>query len=1164
MKKKIMKFLSLVLVVIMVAVGSVFYKNKSTIYINHVLKQEAYSYLPDEAKEYVKKVYEDTGEVVLTEKSKKENMPYLNPKYIEYLELDEEERKEFDLVPDTFILDYSTSQTYTNFDFPSSYDLRNQNGNNFVSPIKNQGTTSICWAFASIENVETLYMKNNNQPYSDITPNFSIRQMDYITSTNYDSSSSTSYLAIKGSWSSGMCTYSSGCSWTSWNNPDNGSHELDKGGNFYTSSIAMANGITLTDESIMPWHEKKQPVLVNDIYGYDKSLYEVNSTIQMPTINIDHASEELINSYVGAIKYYMLQYGGPFIGTYSPKSTCGFENVDGLKVLKTDDCVNNTNNKDLGHAMQIIGWDDEYEYTYCESGTNHKSVNNNGTCNSGELTTGKGAWILRNSWGTENAEAQEYSYVYLTYDSTRLSVGFTTSISDMQNRTWDNNYHSNPWIERNIINGMASVESQTKEFNTHNNNSEKIEKIKFLTSSFNGEYSISILTENKNYNNIEVITTDEVGIYTIDLSSKNIVLNDTSFSIKIEGKDDSQFINDSISVFTSNVNNELSIETEFISGIKTYEDPKDRPSEDNVAFVSSYGDITLKFKHYLKNVPDYKKITYKVLRNGVDYSNYFFKDYYLLSSNMVYIDGTVTSSVVASEETTTDIEVCGKVYTFQILYDNEVIESFPLKRICRNWDGETTDFTTSKINFHKNDGSGYFSTITENDTTILNIMKSDGTGNIYIPNKKEFFLYDRYIKSWNTKPDGTGVNYTDNDYLVYKDMDLYAQWSDPKTEEHKYNIKWNCSVNTCNEGAIKIVNATFNKEIIMPYNFFTNVTSGQEFIYWAFDQDSDQYYYEEEKVINLTKYGFESPYNNEEWEYLYPVWSDSYNTVVFDANNGSGTMKEIKMVKDKSSRLKYNLFEREGYSFTGWNTKADGTGISYADGENVSLTEDTTLYAQWGEKSLVISFNANGGTGTINQQQVSYNTSTKLSKNTFEKNGYTFKEWNTKADGTGTSYADEQMIALTDNMTLYAIWVKSFDYTINNYDVDETNKYISKIMVNTEINNFTSNFTLGYGYGIEVDYKEINDKKLLYTGGKTRITHGLDLYKEYTNIVIGDINGDGAINSADLLKIRQHLLGINILSGAYFLSSDINYDNTINSADLLRIRQHLLGVKPIE
>ena len=167
------------------------------------------------------------------------------------------------------------------------------------------------------------------------------------------------------------------------------------------------------------------------------------------------------------------------------------------------------------------------------------------------------------------------------------------------------------------------------------------------------------------------------------------------------------------------------------------------------------------------------------------------------------------------------------------------------------------------------------------------------------------------------------------------------------------------------------------------------------------------------------------------------------------------------------------------------------------------------------------------------------------------------------------TYTTKYKVYINDNYTEYfgqkTLTIEDeVSYIINKYDVDETNKYISKIMVNTEVNNFTSNIILGYGYGIDVDTKTINNKQLLYTGGKTRITHGLDLYREYTNIVIGDINGDGTINSADLLKIRQHLLGTNILTGAYFLSSDINYDSTINSADLLRVRQHLLGTKPIE
>ena len=397
MKKKKKIFLLVALVMTTVFVGGLLFKNNSKQSISTILSKRSYAYLPKEAKEYIEKVYEETGEVILTEKNKEDNKPYLNPDYIEYLELSEKEKENIDLIPDAYILDYSVNQTYGGSELPSTFDLRNRNGHNFVSPIKNQGSTSICWAFASIENVETLYMKNNNQSYSDLVPKFSIRQMDYITSSD-------SYLAIKGNWSSGVCTYSSGCSWTYWENANNGSHELDKGGNFFTSSIAMANGITLTDESVMPWHEEKKPALLNDIYGYDKSLYEVNSTIQMPTINKDYASEEVINSYVNDVKTYMMEYGGPFVGTYSPKSTCGFQNTDGSKVLKTDDCVSNTNNKDLGHAMQIIGWDDEYEYSYCESGTTHKSVNSNGTCSSGELTTGKGAWILRNSWGEYSEE----------------------------------------------------------------------------------------------------------------------------------------------------------------------------------------------------------------------------------------------------------------------------------------------------------------------------------------------------------------------------------------------------------------------------------------------------------------------------------------------------------------------------------------------------------------------------------------------------------------------------------------------------------------------------------------------------------------------------------------------------------------------------------------
>lgn len=131
-------------------------------------------------------------------------------------------------------------------------------------------------------------------------------------------------------------------------------------------------------------------------------------------------------------------------------------------------------------------------------------------------------------------------------------------------------------------------------------------------------------------------------------------------------------------------------------------------------------------------------------------------------------------------------------------------------------------------------------------------------------------------------------------------------------------------------------------------------------------------------------------------------------------------------------------------------------------------------------------------------------------------------------------------------------------YIINNYDVDETGNYINKIMVDTDVNSFISNITLGSEYRVEVDTKTVDNKQLLYTGGKTRIMKGLNLYKEYTNIVVGDLNGDGKVNSGDLLQMRKYLLEEVNLTGAYKQAGIIESNNDIKSLDLLRLRQYLL------
>ena len=156
--------------------------------------------------------------------------------------------------------------------------------------------------------------------------------------------------------------------------------------------------------------------------------------------------------------------------------------------------------------------------------------------------------------------------------------------------------------------------------------------------------------------------------------------------------------------------------------------------------------------------------------------------------------------------------------------------------------------------------------------------------------------------------------------------------------------------------------------------------------------------------------------------YLDSVWGGAANiTVYFDANGSEETMPTWTGKPNTSFNLPKNTFTREGYTFTGWNTAADGTGRSYADEEPVSFDADTTLYAQW-TVDPVITFVANDGEGTMGTQTVKPNEATALTANTFTRADYDFTGWNTAKDGTGTAYGDKANITTNENVTLYAQW----------------------------------------------------------------------------------------------------------------------------------------------
>ena len=166
---------------------------------------------------------------------------------------------------------------------------------------------------------------------------------------------------------------------------------------------------------------------------------------------------------------------------------------------------------------------------------------------------------------------------------------------------------------------------------------------------------------------------------------------------------------------------------------------------------------------------------------------------------------------------------------------------------------------------------------------------------------------------------------------------------------------------------------------------------------------------------------------------IYVDWKANAYTVKYNGNgNTGGSTAGSSHTYDTAKGLTANGYTRTGYTFKNWNTKADGSGTSYADKASVKNLSSSngatvTLYAQWTANKYTVTYNANGGTGTMANQELTYDKAAPLNANTFKRTGYRFNGWNTKADGTGTSYADKASVKnLTANsggtVTLYAKW----------------------------------------------------------------------------------------------------------------------------------------------
>ena len=138
--------------------------------------------------------------------------------------------------------------------------------------------------------------------------------------------------------------------------------------------------------------------------------------------------------------------------------------------------------------------------------------------------------------------------------------------------------------------------------------------------------------------------------------------------------------------------------------------------------------------------------------------------------------------------------------------------------------------------------------------------------------------------------------------------------------------------------------------------------------------------------------------------------------------NIDGTTQVVKVEEGKAIGDKLPADPtKEGYTFAGWNTKADGTGEAVT--KDTVVSEDMTVYAVFKENAaqFTVTFNVDGTTQEAVVEEGSA-IGDKLPADP-TKDGYTFVGWNTKADGTGDAVTKDTVV--NANMTVYAVFEKN-------------------------------------------------------------------------------------------------------------------------------------------
>ena len=319
---------------------------------------------------------------------------------------------------------------------------------------------------------------------------------------------------------------------------------------------------------------------------------------------------------------------------------------------------------------------------------------------------------------------------------------------------------------------------------------------------------------------------------------------------------------------------------------------------------------------------------------------------------------------------------------------------------------------------------------------------------------------NRYFIEWNSQADGLGESYSDDEVLEtmpYDDLTLYAIWSST------YYI---LTINLNDASGSTITEYTGESEYYksghlerevysdkpqtswgtQALKYFSRVISREGYQFVGFCANSNG---EGDEFYSGEGDGFEMPEHDKT---LYVIWQANQYTIKYIANKPAKASKEIEntientvCTFDKIETVSAATYILPGWTQLSWNTKADGKGTEYALGASIkNLTstngDEIELFAIYEPNEYVVTYNGNQPprasttvTGSVDSTTHTYDVESSLNQaQKFVLEGYTQKGWNTRADGTGRSFAMNAKVidVVTEGTTvLYAEW-EANKYTV--------------------------------------------------------------------------------------------------------------------------------------